>query len=559
MKKLLLTFTFVIFYLFPYAQITVHDSSAFLDINQIKAKIYTGGLNFLDKYDTIHPNYYEFPANSGKHTILSSALWIGGLNSGKLYLAGEQYQFGKRDYYPGPVMDSITFQTEVVNWNKVWKISKAEIAYHLTHWNSPGYIMPQSISSWPVYANALLGINYYLAPFVDADSNGAYNPANGDYPAIRGDQAIYFIFNDSVFRHTETTGRRMGVEIHAMAYAYNSVPELNRTVFMNYMIYNRSNRVYDSLYVGNFTDIDVGFAWDDYIGCDTLSESYYVYNGVIPDITFPEPFPYETTLGYGNNPPAQAVTLLNQHMSTFMNLREKYWEGGYSSEFPYLNLNEPANEYYLTMMAYYFDSVHLFNYGLPLGHPSPNPVMINSNYCYPSPICGNYPDSVSYTEISANNPPFDRRGVGSSGPYSLAPGQYITFDYAYITGDTIWDSCANVNNLLNNIWQVRSYFNNNHPQDGHDLALGIETENQDNITPQFNVYPNPTNSHIVFTTNMGNTKFKLDILDINGRLIQSYNSSGTKKEMDVSGYINGVYILKISSAEQSSFVKFIKM
>ena len=228
MKKLIYTLSIIICRQFTFAQITVHDSSAFLDINLIKAKIYTGGMNFLDKYDTVHPNYYEYPANSGKHTILSSALWIGGLNNGNLYLAADQYQNGKRDFYPGPVMDSISFLTEAANWNKVWKINKSDIDYHIANWNIPGYVMPASISQWPVYANPGLGINYDLAPYVDADSNGFYNPANGDYPAIRGDQAIYFIFNDSVCHHSETSGKRMGIEVHAMAYVYNSAPELDK-------------------------------------------------------------------------------------------------------------------------------------------------------------------------------------------------------------------------------------------------------------------------------------------------------------------------------------------
>ena len=41
-----------------------------------------------------------------------------------------------------------------------------------------------------------LGQAPYLAPFVDVDYDGLYNPALGDYPDVMGDQAIFFIFND---------------------------------------------------------------------------------------------------------------------------------------------------------------------------------------------------------------------------------------------------------------------------------------------------------------------------------------------------------------------------
>jgi len=551
MKKFIYTLSIIICCQFTFAQITVHDSSAFLDINLIKAKIYTGGMNFMDKYDSVHPNYYEYPANSGKHTILSSALWIGGLNNGNLYLAADQYQNGKRDFYPGPVMDSISFLTEAANWNKVWKINKSDIDYHIANWNIPGYVMPTSISQWPVYANPGLGINYDLAPYIDADSNGFYNPANGDYPAIRGDQAIYFIFNDSVCRHSETSGKRMGIEVHAMAYVYNSAPELDKTVFMNYMIYNRSSRVYDSIFVGNFTDIDIGYPFDDYIGCDTTIEAYFGYNVGNIDMVYPETFPYANTLSYGANPPAQGITLLNQSMTSFMSLKEKIENSGYFST---QCLNN-AYDYYLLMKSFWCDTTHLTNYNV-IEHPYANPIQIPTSYCFPGNTC----DTTS--EAYTGSQPYDRRGLGSSGPFSLTPGQFISFDYAYVTGDSISDSCgSNINNLLNDIYQVRSHFNSHHPQDGHDLALGIDEQQKNNpaSTPQFSIYPNPTTDKLTFTTNLTNTTLTLDILDINGRLLQTTQCTNGRKVLDVSNFKKGVYIIKIRSAEQTSFVKFIKL
>jgi hypothetical protein len=510
------------------------EDSAYLDINLIKANIHTGGINF---YGTnFSKPSFEYPKDSGKYTIFSSALWIGGKNQGNLHLAGERYHGNGRDYYPGPIMDSIQANTEMINWNKVWKINKSDIDYHITHWNSTGYVMPQSISQWPVYANPALGYNYYLAPFVDADSNGAYNPGNGDYPKIRGDQAIYYIFNDSVYRHTETKGKKLGVEVHAMAYAYNTDPLLEKTVFMNYLVYNRSNRVYDSLYMGLFTDIDIGYAQDDFIGCDSTLNTYFGYNGVPIDGT-------GTGYSYGSNPPVQTVTFLNQTMSSFKALDNTGATSIYTDP-------DIAPEYFHLMTTKaQIDSV--YGWGIPIVD-----TLYFTNYMY----SGNPCDSSIYTEAGLGNYASDRRGVGNSGPFTLYPGQFLSFDCAYTVVDSVGDFCGqNFNNFQNDIVQVQDFFDSHFPHNGNDLALGIETENPNNITPQFNVYPNPTNSRITFTTNLSNTKFRLDILDISGRLIQSYECKGTKKEMDVSDYKNGVYILKISSADQSSFVKFIKM
>jgi hypothetical protein len=427
----------------------------------------------------------------------------------------------------------------------VWKINKSEIDYHIAHWNDGGYVMPQSISQWPVYANPALGLNYALAPYVDADGDGFYIPANGDYPLIRGDQAIYSVFNDSNYMHRESRGQRMGVEVHAMAYAFNSDPLLEKTIFINYLIYNRSNRTYDSLYVGHFTDLDIGYAKDDYVGCDTLLETYYGYNGDNFD---------ETSggfNGYGSNPPVQTVTFLNQPLSTFFYFNNA---GGIEA------VTDPqvAGDYYNYMTGHWKDGKHLCYGGLgyPLaGGDSTRPL----NYSYP----GDPNDSTQWNEHNANNAPYDRRGMGTTGPITLAPGQYISFDVAYITVDSGSNNTGtypNVNNMLAIVPLIQDYFDSNYPNDGHDLALGIQNEENNSITyAQFNVYPNPANNRITFTTNLTNTKLKLDILDLNGRLIKSYECNCSNKVMDVSNFKNGVYILKISSKEFISFVKFIKM
>ncbi|MEI6851277.1 MAG: T9SS type A sorting domain-containing protein [Bacteroidota bacterium] len=518
-----------------------NEAFGYLDINKIKANIHTGGVNLFGE-EMGFPGF-EYPKDSGKYSIFCSSLWLGGKNQGDLYLAGERYHGNGRDYYPGPIMDSNNAFTEMYNWNQVWKINKSEIDYHMAHWNDAGYVVPQSISQWPVYSNPALGLNYYLAPFVDVDGDSAYIPANGDYPKIRGDQAIYFIINDSVYQHTETGGKKLGVEVHAMAYAFDSDPLLAKTVFMNYMVYNRSNRVYDSLYMGLFTDTDIGYAQDDYVGCDTTLETYYGYNVDSIDGS-------GQPTAYGSNPPVQTVTLLNQHMSSFFYCNNT---GGLEA------ITDPsaASEYYSYMTGHWKDGSHLCYGGL--GHPlaggdSTHPV----HYMFP----GNPNDSTQWNERQAGNPPYDRRGIGVSGPFTFAPGQFISFDVAYITvdsGSAKGGGFPNIDNMLSIVPLIRDYFDSNFPQDGHDVALGVDKEDAGSVDFQCNVFPNPANDRITFTTNLSNSKLRLDILDINGRLIQSYDCNGSKKEMDVSGFKKGVYILKISSAQQNSFVKFIKM
>lgn len=61
-----------------------------------------------------------------------------------------------------------------------------------------------------------------LADFVDINSDGIYNPSSGDYPCIKGDQAVFMIFNDDRNVHGETGGQKMRFEFHAMLYAYKA-------------------------------------------------------------------------------------------------------------------------------------------------------------------------------------------------------------------------------------------------------------------------------------------------------------------------------------------------
>src|SRR5436190_13238018 len=74
----------------------------YLDINNVKALINADGLNFVPS--TANPISFEVPKGSGKQTIYSSALWIGGFDpGGQLKLAANTFRQTGTDYYPGPV------------------------------------------------------------------------------------------------------------------------------------------------------------------------------------------------------------------------------------------------------------------------------------------------------------------------------------------------------------------------------------------------------------------------------------------------------------------------
>src|SRR5690606_10962442 len=122
-------------------------------------------------------------------------------------------------------------------------------------------------------------ISESLAPFVDVDQDGIYNPYKGDYPAICGDECIFFVFNDAKGPHKETgmpALYRLGFEVRGMAYVFydsttsQSKDVINNTVFVSYEIENKYHLDYSDFYLVLFEDCDLGCYNNDRVGCDTM-------------------------------------------------------------------------------------------------------------------------------------------------------------------------------------------------------------------------------------------------------------------------------------------------
>ncbi|NCA76502.1 MAG: hypothetical protein EOM90_09210, partial [Alphaproteobacteria bacterium] len=225
-----------------------HDHSAdYLDINNVKALFNSSGLHFFRENAE-----YEVPKGSGKMSLFANTAWIGGNDpTGMLHFAGEQYRQGtssvagsKHDFWAGPVSDSSGYNIiQDTIWNRVWKINKSEIDYHRAHFWEAGYVAPVDILTWPAHGDVSLGQAAQLAPFSDRNANGKYEPYDGDYPEIRGDQALFFIYNDDHGYHSESTGVKLKVEVHGMAYAFDRPGDtaFKNTTFLHLKFYNRSN------------------------------------------------------------------------------------------------------------------------------------------------------------------------------------------------------------------------------------------------------------------------------------------------------------------------------
>lgn len=280
-----------------------------LNINNINVIFYSTGL-FTD---------YEINPGSNQHTIYAGNIWMGGEDiNNQIKLAAETYAAG--DFFYGPSAIGVSSGNQN-NYNYVWKITRQEIEefrdWYLCN-NTPGcvpdpnYTIPNIILNWPANGDISMGYDLDLAPYYDFNGDGIYIPTDGDYPCIKGDMAIFTIFND-VGIHTTTGGDQIGAQIRAMHYAFNSDPSnsgndsiFQNTIFSEYSVSNQGTQTLYDFRIGIWEDGDIGCPDNDYAGCDISRGLTYTYNGTTVDNPYNDP----CSAPFGANPPAQGTVFL---------------------------------------------------------------------------------------------------------------------------------------------------------------------------------------------------------------------------------------------------------
>ncbi len=216
------------------------------------------------------------------------------------------------DFAFGPVADIYT-DTNYTNryGEQLWEVYRSEIQYHMAHWMDQNYTIPPNIANWPGNGMVSNGESLLLAPFYDVDNDQNYEPGEGDYPLIRGDKAMYTIFNDYKL-HTGSGMDPIGVEVHIMFYQFAEMlpSPLSNTVFMHTTVHNRGTQTLYNTYMGHFIDFDLGDIMDDIIGTNPDKQLTYVMNADLNDAT------NSGHQGFGVNPPSVGVIALDGNMSS---------------------------------------------------------------------------------------------------------------------------------------------------------------------------------------------------------------------------------------------------
>ncbi len=411
---------------------TPATSQTDLEINNVRTRLLAGGDLWWDlanaKYEV--PKVEPGSGQVSKHSLFAGALWIGGIDAGgQLKIAAQTYRQSGNDFWTGPLDAQGSVNDEVCSkFDKHWQVYRGEINDVIKKFDDNGSIsisdVPKNIREWPGRGNPFaiganniplsLDVNKSLAPFIDRNGDGIYNPEDGDYPDVKGDQAIWWVYNDKGNIHTETGGEAIGLEIKALAFAFKTNDEINDMTFYQYDVSNFSTIVLDSVFFGQWVDPDLGNYLDDFVGCDTSRGLGICYNGDAVD---------EGATGYGENPPLIGVDFFQGP------LKYDYDSSGaivdssrlgmskflyYNNDFSTIGNPEVASHYYGYLSGTWKDGSPFtfggngYNTGIPF------------DFMFPSDPADNSPDA--WSECSEGNTPADRRFLQSAGPFRLEPG-----------------------------------------------------------------------------------------------------------------------------------------
>ncbi|MFO7880687.1 MAG: T9SS type A sorting domain-containing protein [Bacteroidota bacterium] len=555
-----------------------YSNHQWLDVNHIRAIVPSAGTFFMQDDSIANRAGYLLSNENHTNSIFAGSIWVGGLDENEtMHVSGERFNQIGKDYYPGPLQIDGTAAGSstpevMTEFNKVWKIDRADLLSYLVNGVDTNEI-ENNILTWPAHGPA--NYSQELAPFVDINNNGIYEPeTNDEYPEILGDQMLYRIYNDHKTDSTsETGGIPLGIEIEDIHYGFrydnpsNPWDDLiNYQTFQEVRITNRSDTSYNDVYIGIFLDGDIGYAWDDYIGTSVYQQSLYFYNGD----DFDEGT--DSTNGFGSDLPVQTVTVLSTLTPTEPEgftvenpLSAAFYFNNTTGSNPATTDPTVAAEYYSYLQGQWKDGSGIYYGGTGHIAGGGNPD-VPADYIFPgaSDPTGIGTDGnqmEAWSEVTEDNVPDDRRGLLVAGPYTLEPGDHKSIElvYAHIPA-TLMSSAKESGNIpgfqpaLDTIinWYLHDRIPSNYPA-ADSLALSTGQKSAFELS----VYPNPAKNTLQIQAS--DAFENISISDICGRPVLSKKFPGNTKniKLDISNLTSGYYILSVKSQNKLSTKKIV--
>ncbi|MBN1634787.1 MAG: T9SS type A sorting domain-containing protein [Ignavibacteria bacterium] len=252
---------------------------AVLEGNNIRAYFLSNGV-FNQNPNIQNTPGFEWPKNSGHNAIFTTGLSISAYYNGALRQASAYYL---GEYFPGLTTNEVPQSPTVLR--RVYKVKQGDNCYNSVDWANWGVVVP------------------YGAPYYDVNNNSVYDPCI-DTPGVRNaSQTIFMALTDGfVSKHSAGGGfggttLPLYADLRITAWCYTD-SILKDAQFVKFDVINKSNLYWDSIYFSLACDPDLGDPMDDYIGCDSTRNLFYVYNSDNEDFI------------YGTSPPAVGFRIL---------------------------------------------------------------------------------------------------------------------------------------------------------------------------------------------------------------------------------------------------------
>src|SRR5262245_33396185 len=380
--------------------VQIEDMAQVMDVNNLKMNLTNFGAFAYDIANINAEHGLFFPKGTAKGVVFASGLWLGATVGGTPRVTVSEYD---AEYEPGSAAGGVPepFDPAPV---KVYKLLR-------TYQNAS-------------QRNAALAD--YNAGAVPRGAPPVIVQPDGSL-LINGDQMDWCVYNDlDPLAHDQPPGgsNPLQVEVQQTTWAFNQAPPLGNTEILQFKIVNRGSNSLNDMYVGIWSDPDVGGSIDDLVACDTTLSLGYAYNSNHLDAQ------------YGAAQPAVGYDLL---------------QGPFSS----------AAGHLLPMTAFYtyvpgFDPVNATQssralHGLDLaGNPILAPGGAPTHFMLSGDPVGN---TGWISTIGA-----DRIMLMSSGPFTMAPGSSQTVTLAIIAAQGA-NRLASVELLRTYDDQVQAAFN----------------------------------------------------------------------------------------------------
>lgn len=404
---------------------------------------------------------FEYPIGSGKTVFYSSGfLWIGRLNN-KLYSGGFAYETSLK---PGKILSDSLAENPNLASVRAYRVRPDYKTSNLSNeildegkdYNTIYNQYEKDWNEWPAKDGA---------PFKDVNKNGIYEPGI-DIPGFQNaDQTIWYVANDLDSNQTKKLfgSLPMGIELQVTVWGYKDFEHLKNVLFKRFLVINKSKTNFEEMYFGIWSDPDLGGdAGDDLVGCDTLLNAGYVYNG---DDSDPSYGSYIPAAGFGllqgpiipgnvNDIAAfkgkKIVGKKNIPMTAFG------WYGKGTS----INHDPPLGNYNGTLQLYNLIR-GLHNDGTPI----PDPIKAGTTK-YPfsgDPVTRmGFIGGVSYPN-GFTDVKMDHRMMLCSGPFTMAPGdtQEVIIAQLAAGGLSGQSRFAGISHFKKNLGFIRNFYEHN--------------------------------------------------------------------------------------------------